>query len=68
MLCLPFIWILAILSFPLAEILNPAMKMLLPVIEPLYAYILRLFAPMSARLSRSMVERVIHTDPKLFEG
>jgi len=68
MLCLPFIWILAILSFPLAEILNPAMKMLLPVIEPLYARILKLFAPISAQLSRSMVERVIRTDPKLFEG
>jgi hypothetical protein len=52
---------------PLSKTLNPAMKLLLPVIEPLYEGILRLVAPLSERLSRRKVDRVARTDPSLFE-
>ncbi|MGC9325774.1 MAG: NAD(P)/FAD-dependent oxidoreductase [Desulfomonilia bacterium] len=63
----PLVWILAVLSFPLAKALNPAMKILLPVIEPLYSGILRLCAPLSERASRRKVEGLVKTDPTLFE-
>ena len=67
MILIPLFWLLAILSLPLSKTLNPAMKLLLPVIEPLYAGILRLVAPLSERLSRRKVDRVTRTDPSLFE-
>jgi flavin-dependent dehydrogenase len=67
MTLIPLIWLLAILSLPLSKTLNPAMKLLLPVIEPLYAGILRLVAPLSERLSRRKMDRVARTDPSLFE-
>jgi hypothetical protein len=67
MIFTPLIWILAILLYPLTKALNPAMKILLPLIEPLYTGILRLFAPLSGWLSRRKVERLVRTDPSVFE-
>jgi hypothetical protein len=67
MIFIPLFWIQAILLYPLTKALNPAMKILLPVIEPLYTGILRLFAPLSAWLSRRKVERLVRTDPSVFE-
>jgi len=63
----PLIWFLAIVLFPVAKILNPVMKLLLPVIEPIYTGVLKLSAPLTERLSRSKVERLVRTDPSLFE-
>jgi electron transfer flavoprotein-quinone oxidoreductase len=64
---IPLVWMLAILSFPLTITLNPAMKILLPVIGPIYTGILRIFAPLSGWLSRRKVDRVVNSDPSLFE-
>lgn len=63
----PVFWILALLALPLARIINPVMKKRLAAIEPFYARVLKLLAPLSARLSRKKVECTINTDPSLFE-
>ena len=49
---IPLVWILAIVFFPLSITLNPAMKILLPVIEPIYRGLLRMLAPLSGWSSR----------------
>lgn len=63
----PLIWILAVLLFPLAKALNPALTLLLPVIKPFYTGLLKVLAPLSTWLSRRKVARTISTDPSLFE-
>ena len=68
MLFIPLIWTAALMSLPFAGAFNPAMKLLLPVIEPVYAGILRLCAPLSALLSQRMVDRVVRADSSLFEA
>jgi hypothetical protein len=64
---IPLIWILAILLFPLAGMLNLAMKIILPVIEPIYAGFLRISAPLAGWLSRRKVDRLTNSNPSLFE-
>jgi electron transfer flavoprotein-quinone oxidoreductase len=61
------VWILAILIYPLTGMLNPSMKILLPVIEPIYTGLIRMSAPWAGRLSRRRVNRVANRDPSLFE-
>jgi len=63
----PLFWILAVLLFPIAKRLNPALKVLLPVIEPFYNRLLRVLEPWSQRQSRRKVARTISADPSLFE-
>jgi hypothetical protein len=63
----PLLWVLAMLSYPLAGTLNPAMKILLPFIEPVYAAILRITARLAGWLSRRKVSLVAGSDPSLFE-
>ena len=67
MMVIPLIWILAILLYPLAGMLNPAMKILLPVIEPIYTGLLSMSAPLAERLSQRRVNRVANSAPSLFE-
>jgi hypothetical protein len=64
---IPLIWILAILLFPLAGTLNLAMKIILPVIEPIYSGFLRISAPLAGWLSRRKVDRLTNSNPSLFE-
>ena len=64
---IPLIWILAILLFPLAGTLNLTMKIILPVIEPIYAGFLRISAPLAGWLSRRKVDRLTNSNPSLFE-
>ena len=64
---IPIIWILAILLFPLAGTLNLAMKIILPVIEPIYSGFLRISAPLAGWLSRRKVDRLTNSNPSLFE-
>lgn len=64
---IPLVWILAIVFFPLSITLNPAIKILLPVIEPIYGGMLRMLAQLSGWSSRRRVNRVVNSDPSLFE-
>jgi flavin-dependent dehydrogenase len=64
---IPLVWTLALALYPLAILMNPAMKVLLPVLEPVYAGLLRMLAPLSGWSSRRRVNRGANSDHSLFE-
>lgn len=63
----PVIWALSLALLPVSGIFNPLMKMLLPLVEPLYSAMLRPLSPLAERLSRAAVKNTVRADPSLFE-
>jgi len=59
---------LAILGFYLSGLANPMMKLLLPIVRPLYKLLRKPLAPLGNRLADKIVRFVKHADPKLFEA
>lgn len=64
----PFIRLTAIVLMPMAHIANPFMLVVLPVIEPIYLGLAKLFNPLGESLGRRFVEAVIKSDPTLFDS
>ena len=64
----PLIQLLAMVGFYLSDLANPAMKLLLPVIRPLYKLLRKPLAPLGNWLSDKIVNFVKYADPELFEA
>ncbi|MBK5093446.1 MAG: NAD(P)/FAD-dependent oxidoreductase [Actinobacteria bacterium] len=57
---------LASLLAHLSPAANPMMKTLLPLIEPVYCFLIRFLEPLTDPLSRKLVEFVENADPAIF--
>jgi hypothetical protein len=66
-LLIPFIWLLALLLYPLTGGLNAIMKAVLPTLEPAYLGLLKRSASWAERRSRKRVEKVVCCEASLFE-
>jgi len=64
----PLIRLAAVISMPIAGIANPLMRVVLPLIEPFYLMIVKLFNPVGEMLGRRFVEAVVRADPALFDS
>jgi electron transfer flavoprotein-quinone oxidoreductase len=53
---------------PASAAANPTMKVLLPVVEPLYHALMRLLEPVADPLSRKLVDFTRSADPALFDN
>jgi hypothetical protein len=58
---------LAALAEPLAMLGNPAMKILLPAVEPIYLAMLKVTEPLMDPVSRKLMDWVAAADPATFE-
>lgn len=63
----PVISLIAVFFMPIAAIANPLMRITLPVIEPVYLFLARLFGPVGEMLGKRFVAAVIQADPSIFE-
>jgi hypothetical protein len=58
---------LASLLAPASAAANPVMKALLPLLEPVYIFLIRLLEPLTDPLSRKLVAFVENADPMIFD-
>lgn len=58
---------LASLLAPVSVAANPVMKVLLPLLEPVYAFLIRIMEPLTDPLSRKLVAFVGNADPTIFD-
>lgn len=63
----PIVQLLAVVGFYLSGLANPIMKLLLPIIRPLYKLLRKPLAPLGNGLSEKLVRFLKTADPKLFE-
>ena len=63
----PLGWIARVLV-PLSGVLNPAVELLLPVIEPPYLFLVRISEPLAGRLGKRFTRLVERADPGIFEN
>jgi hypothetical protein len=61
------IQLLMMVGFYLSGLANPTMKLLLPIIRPLYKLLRKPLAPLGNWLSDKIVHFVKYAEPKLFE-
>ncbi|MFZ5569509.1 MAG: NAD(P)/FAD-dependent oxidoreductase [Thermodesulfobacteriota bacterium] len=64
----PLLRLSAALLLPLSPAANPIMRLLLPVVEPVYLRWKRRFEPRLEPLSRALVQRIVQSDPSVFEA
>ncbi|MCJ7772450.1 MAG: hypothetical protein MUP22_04880, partial [Desulfobacterales bacterium] len=63
----PLIWLTAVLLMPLANVANPFMRAILPVMEPIYLGLVKLLSPIGEKLGNRFVKAVVNSDPAMFE-
>jgi len=63
----PLGWIARVLV-PLSGVLNPAVELLLPVIEPPYLFLVRVSEPLAGRLGKRFTRLVERADPGILEN
>lgn len=63
----PVVKLLAIIGEKLSWLANPAMKLLVPVIRPIYKILRKPMAPIGNRLAEKIIDFVDRADPALFE-
>jgi len=63
----PVVQLLAFIGFYLSVLANPTMKLLLPIVRPLYKLLRKPLAPLGNWLSDKIIRFVKYADPKLFE-
>jgi flavin-dependent dehydrogenase len=63
----PLVKILAIIGYHLSGLANPAMKVLLPVIRPMYLFLRKPLSPLGNWIAEKIIDFVYRADPALFE-
>jgi hypothetical protein len=63
----PLGWIARMLV-PLSGVLNPAVELLLPVVEPPYLFLVRISEPLAGRLGKRFTRLVERADPGILEN
>lgn len=64
----PLVKILAVIGYHLAGLANPAMKLLLPIIRPIYLFLRKPLYPIGNWIAEKIVDFVYRADPSLFES
>jgi len=63
----PLLKVFAAIMIPLSVVASPLMKLLFPIIEPIYLALVKILAPISRPLGKKMIDFVIRADPAIFE-
>ncbi|MCU0598186.1 MAG: NAD(P)/FAD-dependent oxidoreductase [Desulfobacterales bacterium] len=63
----PLIKILAVVGYHLSGLANPVMKLLLPIIRPIYLFLRKPMYPIGNWIAEKMIDFVYRADPSLFE-